>query len=637
MSKRCLLPQRIAFLAPLTISLMAAHLQGNGQTGSTAAAGTPPVSWIDKDTGHRVIRLTDQNGSQSLYFNHTAFTPDGKQMVYTANQNIYLVDIETRESRMLVSGPVQGIVVNPKSPVVYFTKMADNRLYAADIPSGELRQIGVLPANAIIASVNADGTLIAGTYVDGRGPDYPQIPIPKGIRPTKAEEMALRVESKLPMVLFTLEISTGKITPVLHSTDWLSHLQFSPTDPSLLLYCHEGLWENVDRIWTIRTDGSKNQLIHVKSQRMEITGHEFWDEDGKTIWYDLQVPKGKAFFLASYNTETGERRRYQMDANQWSIHFNGTSSSGLFAGDGGDQLHVAKASDGEWINLYHTIPSGSTGSDQNGPYEAGVIESKHLVNLSANDYRLEPNVRFSPDHKYVIFTAMMLGGVYVYAVEVEPASHSAALSSSWRRFEATAANAVTSDAPATIQIVDHSNQPLANALVSIKSLDNGHQVGVFKTGQDGSFQLPTLDQGLHRITIICPDGRCSSTIRELHNTQITGNLVLQVAPASPGATSSAPGGGKTTVTILDANHRALAGLQFLVRTADATQEEWYKTGRDGSTSFNLPADPSELVILHNNLTYAYIFASNCSSGSAADPASIGCFQIGDAATIALPR
>ena len=40
---------------------------------------------------------------------------------------------------------------------------------------------------------------------------------------------------------------------------------------------------------------------------MEIFGHEFWSADGKTIWYDLQTPRGEDFWLAGYNVETGAR------------------------------------------------------------------------------------------------------------------------------------------------------------------------------------------------------------------------------------------------------------------------------------------------------------------------------------------
>jgi hypothetical protein len=37
--------------------------------------------------------------------------------------------------------------------------------------------------------------------------------------------------------LFVLDVRTGQTRTILRSTDWLNHLQFSPTDPALLLFC----------------------------------------------------------------------------------------------------------------------------------------------------------------------------------------------------------------------------------------------------------------------------------------------------------------------------------------------------------------------------------------------------------------
>ena len=42
-------------------------------------AAEPPAEWIDPDTGHRVVRLSTEPGSASLYFNQNAYTPDGKK------------------------------------------------------------------------------------------------------------------------------------------------------------------------------------------------------------------------------------------------------------------------------------------------------------------------------------------------------------------------------------------------------------------------------------------------------------------------------------------------------------------------------------------------------------------------------
>jgi oligogalacturonide lyase len=41
--------------------------------------------------------------------------------------------------------------------------------------------------------------------------------------------------------------------------------------------------------------------------------------------------------------------------------------------------------------------------------------------MSQHNYRLEPNIRFSPDKKMVIFTSNIFGSSYVFGVEVDKA------------------------------------------------------------------------------------------------------------------------------------------------------------------------------------------------------------------------
>jgi oligogalacturonide lyase len=112
-----------------------------------------------------------------------------------------------------------------------------------------------------------------------------------------------------------------------------------------------------------------------------------------------------------------------MQRNEWSIHFNLTLGEDLFTGDGGDPGQVAKAPDGEWIELFHpqllTVGPGAINSPD--IWQPGVFHSEHLVNMSHHNYRLEPNVRFSPDKKLVIFTSNMFGPSYVFGVEVAKA------------------------------------------------------------------------------------------------------------------------------------------------------------------------------------------------------------------------
>ena len=47
--------------------------------------------------------------------------------------------------------------------------------------------------------------------------------------------------------------------------------------------------------------------------------------------------------------------------------------------------------------------------------------------MAHHNYRLEPNVRFSPDSKLIFFTSNMFGPSYIFAVEVEKAAAGAAM------------------------------------------------------------------------------------------------------------------------------------------------------------------------------------------------------------------
>jgi oligogalacturonide lyase len=279
-----------------------------------------------------------------------------------------------------------------------------------------------------VATVNADETLLAGTYIENNGPDYnqnrPGAPQTLDQPRNKGQMMEQRLAAHLPMALFTVNTKTGETKVIHRATDWLNHLEFSPTDPNLLMFCHEGPWHKVDRIWTMHTDGSHITKVHNRTMTMEIFGHEFWAPDGKTIWYDLQTPRGEDFWVAGYNVESGARTWYHLQRNEWSIHFNLTQDLDMFCGDGGDPGQVAQAPDGEWIELFRPQMIGNTEGALNDPnyFQPGVFHSEHLVNMAWQDYHAEPNPRFSPDKKYVFFTSNMFGRSYVFAAEVAKAS-----------------------------------------------------------------------------------------------------------------------------------------------------------------------------------------------------------------------
>jgi len=418
---------------------------------SAEGATLPPVTWIDPDTGHRVWRLSTEPDSSGLYFNVNSFAPDKKTVVYIAQDGVHTIDLITKKTRLILPKKIPVIAVGRKTNSLYYMDRAPrdpehpevkkNGLFRVALDTGEVSMIAVLPPNTsdwmTNTSINADETLMAGIKEDGPpapdshynitiyksslGPDGKPISGLLVQGSNKEEWMESRLNAHIPLTLFTINLKTGELKTVLQSTDWISHVVFSPTDPTLLMYCHEGKWQKVDRLWTIRTDGTENTLLHKRTMVNEVCGHEFWDPDGKTVWYDLQTPSGLVLWLAGYNTETKERKWYHLEQSDFSIHYNTVPDGSLFCGDGCDASRCGSADVG-WIKLYHPQLRKNEGINDPSLIRTGNIRTDRLVNMARHNYALEPNVRFSPDRKLVLFTSNMFGPSYYFGVEVEKAN-----------------------------------------------------------------------------------------------------------------------------------------------------------------------------------------------------------------------
>jgi oligogalacturonide lyase len=394
-----------------------------------AQQAEPPREWIDPDTGHRVVRLSNEPGSASLYFHQNAYTPDGEKLIINTPSGLSTINLKKRAIEKVVVGRVNVIITGRKTGQIYYAR--SGVVYATDLNTKATREVAKLPPRGSVASVNADETLLAGIIDEGpsaggagvRNP--PAGAAPGGSRdsyPGKEQMMERRLAERRPLRLITISITTGEVKTILQGTDWFNHIQFSPTDPSLLMFCHEGPWHKVDRTWTIRTDGSQLTQIHHRTMNMEIEGHEFFSGDGKMIWYDLQTPRSQLFWLAGYNIATGERTWYHLERSEWSVHFNVSPDGKLFAGDGGGPHSVAAPGNGQWIYLFRPVmvPDRTEGVLPNSKelIQPGYFQAEKLVNLAKHDYSLEPNVTFTPDMKWIVFRSNMFGPTQVFAVEI---------------------------------------------------------------------------------------------------------------------------------------------------------------------------------------------------------------------------
>jgi oligogalacturonide lyase len=370
--------------------------------------------WLDPATGRQILLLSDRPGiNRSFYFHNNPFmpparrgesdkmvflggTPSGNQYFSLDLKSFAIEQITDVDQSVEHSPRIRGeLLAKKRREIIYQLGKSVN---AVNIDTKKTRTIAEIDHEfEAVSTINADETFIIGKRTVGKEPVHTPAPGTAG----KLETI---FRAGLERHLFTLNADTGKKTEFYSENAWLNHLQCSPTDPKLLMFCHEGPWHMLDRIWNIRLDGTGLELIHRRSMDLEIAGHEFWSRDGRTMWFDLQIPKGQRFFLAGYSLDTKKEVRYEHDRNEWSVHYNISPDQKVFAGDGGGPNMVAKAPDGKWIYLFE--PDGDR------------LKSTKLVSMKDHDYGLEPNVHFSPDQKYVIFRSNMKGDCQIYAVEL---------------------------------------------------------------------------------------------------------------------------------------------------------------------------------------------------------------------------
>jgi len=404
---------------------------------SAAAAHTAHepqrTDWIDPDTGHRVVRLTDDAGGSTLYFHDNVFSPQGDLLMFNTPNGIAIVEV----AKIGTAGASPTVIV-PGARGGYFARRT-REIYSAG-GGGAVTAIDVDTKRTRVVAharglINADETLSVVKNANAADPDgkYPR-PSPRPIVPqlqrmfpgkrledltpdqrysvAKEDGLAPRaLNPSLQSFVFT-KLRTGETYETGHQYGDLNHLQFNPVDPNLLLYCHEGTWHELDRTWTIRTDGTQMRLMHRRTMDMEINGHEWWSWNGRIVWFDLQTPRSEDFWLAGVDMETGRKIRYHLQRSWWGVHFNSSRDDTLFADDGGDPSQVSYATDGMWINLLRP-----------GPDE--TIAREPLVNMAAHNYvtgrgGVEPNVHITPDKRWVVFTGQFgQGRRHVYAVATE--------------------------------------------------------------------------------------------------------------------------------------------------------------------------------------------------------------------------
>jgi oligogalacturonide lyase len=393
--------------------LPALHAQIPGPAAAAQTLGSMPGEFKDPDTGARILLLSKNPGTPSgvIYFTQDCITPDSRYALvrdldpaagHTAGL-MYRYDFKTGEVVKLTDLMTKNQVMVSKSGNLYFTSDNDRAIYVTNILDLKTRKVADMPAEIICSgglTVNSDETMVVGTGT--LAAEHKNEPI-LTTAPNQGAAFTDTFARHDTNLLIAADIKTGKFTELHRINTWLGHTQFSPTDPTLLLFCHEGPWDQVDRMWTLRIDHPVPQNILKRTEVNEIAGHEFWATDGSAIWYDHNFRNTPTkHYLEGKNLTTGAITRYPITPPFGSIHYTQSPDGKFFVCDGG-----TVRGNPEQQAMYILVPDN------------GKLNPIKLCSMAKNNYTAaEPNPHLTPDQHWALFTATFSGISQAYAVEM---------------------------------------------------------------------------------------------------------------------------------------------------------------------------------------------------------------------------
>ena len=280
--------------------------------------------------------------TQLLYFTGSSLSRDDKSLFLISDRdgspNVIVRDLATGTERTLThnrNGVMKSYVYFDCNPgrglskasvcldadrsVVYFIQ--DNTICKVGM-DGVVKELAPVPSDRVTAftHVSADGKLLCVPMTDARALDYDPETEGSGLDRRPIYNIDGRVQAEgLSSYLCVYDTASGALAyekriPLC----WITHVQFYPVDPEIIMYNHE--WPSSDcgirRIWIY--DHRRVVVRHVRTEGNDTFGnprgyarkrgdwvcHEMWSDDGKIVIYHGGYENGPAM-VGRYELESG--------------------------------------------------------------------------------------------------------------------------------------------------------------------------------------------------------------------------------------------------------------------------------------------------------------------------------------------
>ena len=349
------------------------------------------------ESGFEVIQLTTHPADDSgLYFTSNSFAPADGGLVFTSRRtgawNLFFMDLKTFEFVQLtdsrsISGT--GADVCAATHEVFYRDGA--AVKAVNLKTLAERKITTVPDGYNVGaalSVTAAGDALAFSISE------------KVTLKTKTDVIYSDMDEHFALRPWSA-VLTGRTNgtgwhEIARQKKWISHTLISPTNPALVVYCHEGRWNQVEqRMWLVNGDGTNNRALRPEETPELSIGHEYWFADGVHVGYQAAAPKSPKM-IGVADARDGTFVEYRAPFSDG--HTNASHLGNLFVGDGSEKE--------PFINLYEL--------------KDGKLTGRHIFRHGSSfaQQHWHPHPAFSPDDKFVLFTSNRAGAGDVYLIRI---------------------------------------------------------------------------------------------------------------------------------------------------------------------------------------------------------------------------
>lgn len=364
--------------------------------------------YTEPDTGVRVRRLTGSEAhDHHLYFTATSFTAGSENIIFGSERSgspqVHMLELSSGKIVQLTDRPKvkpQLGCVHGEKPIAYF--ITDREVWSVRLDTLEEDLLYTCPEGFSLAlpTITANGSHIALAYRE-----HTPTSTDTGVIYSTMHETFFR---RPACVVMRLETESGKALATWGEHAWISHVCIHPTDPDLIMFCHEGSWGHVEqRMWTVRVGETPAQAHKLYPQHNnESVGHEYFTQNGEVGFQCTVKSMGETLAFDCFIRPDGTWiRQYLWPGGRRASHIQSNSDNSLVVGDGAF-LGPEDTDGGNWMGLI--------------THDEGYCRVRRLCRheTSWKTQIGHPHPIFSPDDGQVLFTSDKGGTCNMYMAEV---------------------------------------------------------------------------------------------------------------------------------------------------------------------------------------------------------------------------